>query len=124
MQMGCGKRSMPFSSNWIEHACPSYSNVWSRLSCRTGVQRRRRRQRARQRRQLTATYAFADYPAQGQTILYVRVDVASPPLGSELCSTSMSHSLEAPVVMIPCGCWGNSMSSLFQTTGPVFDVRG
>jgi hypothetical protein len=31
---------------------------------------------------LTAAYAFTDYHAQGQTIPYVIVDVASPPTGT------------------------------------------
>ena len=41
-------------------------------------------QRTVQRRQLplTAAYAFTDYRSQGQTILYVLVDIASPPSGS------------------------------------------
>ena len=36
-----------------------------------------------QRRQfpLTAGYAFTDYRLQGQTIMYVLVDIASPPSG-------------------------------------------
>ena len=40
-------------------------------------------QRTVQRRQfsLTAAYAFIDYRSQGQTILYVLVDIASPPTG-------------------------------------------
>ncbi|KAI0049248.1 hypothetical protein FA95DRAFT_1489493 [Auriscalpium vulgare] len=39
-----------------------------------------------QRRQLpvTAAYAFTDYRSQGQTIPYVIVDIASPPVGSDL----------------------------------------
>ena len=40
---------------------------------------------------LTPAYAFTNYQSQGQTILYVIMDITNPPMGGSACSTFMSH---------------------------------